>query len=400
MNLRLLKKSVLMVLLILGVLAGWLFFRPDSAKRESLSKPSDQPIPVEVVDIVRGPMELRRTFSGALEAPSEFVVAPKVSGRVERLKVNLADQVSRGQVVAEMDNDEYVQEVAQARAELAVAEANRAEARSALEIADRDLDRATRLRQRGVASEADLDTARANKLAKQAQLEVARAGVTRARAALETARIRLGYTKITADWNDGSGTRVVAERFVNEGQTVSANTSLLRIVELDPLTGVIFVSEKDYGQLRTGQAVTLTTDAYPGQTFKARIERIAPVFREATRQARVELSVANPERQLKPGMFIRATIVLDRAADAVIVPDQALTSRRDRTGIFLVAEDSRTVHWREVRTGIREEGRVQILDPELSGQVVTLGQQLVEDGSPVIIPTGKEAAGRRGEKRR
>jgi RND family efflux transporter MFP subunit len=337
-------------------------------------------------------MELRRTFSGALEAPGQFVVAPKVSGRVERLAVNLSDAVSRGQVVAELDNEEYVQAVAQARAELAVAAANVVEAKSALEIANRELERVTRLRERGVASEANLDTARANQLAREAQLAVARAGVTRAEAALETARIRLGYTRITADWSGGDDNRVVAERFVDEGATVSANTPLLRIVELDQLTGVIFVAEQDYGRLQPGQAVSLTTDAYLGETFGGRIERIAPVFREATRQARVEITVDNPDHRLKPGLFIRATVVLDRAADAVIVPEQALTTRSDQTGVFVVSEDGRSVVWRPVRVGIREGGRVQVMGEGLSGRVVTLGQQLVDDGSAIIIPAERAEA--------
>jgi RND family efflux transporter MFP subunit len=337
-------------------------------------------------------MELRRIFSGALEAPAQFDVAPKVGGRVERLAANLSDTVSRGQLVAELDNDEYVQAVAQARAELAVAKANLAEAVSALEIAGRELERITRLRERGVASEANLDTAQANRLAKEAQLEVARAQVTRAEAALETARIRLGYTRITADWSGGDDQRVVAERFVDEGETVAANAPLLRIVELDPLTGVIFVAEKDYGRLQPGLEVSLATDAYPGEAFGGRIARIAPVFREATRQARVELTVDNPDHRLKPGMFIRATVVLEHVADAVIVPEAALAARNDRTGLFVVSADGRSVVWREVRVGIREGSRVQVLGEGIAGRVVTLGQQLVDDGSTIIIPDGQTGA--------
>jgi RND family efflux transporter MFP subunit len=401
MNLTILKKSALLVVLAGTVIGVWLWLGPqrnrtDKARQEA----SSQPAPVEVASIERGPMELRRTFSGALEAPGQFVVAPKVGGRVERLTVNLADSVSRGQVVAELDNDEYVQAVAQSRAELAVARANLVEAESALEIAVRELDRVVRLRERGVASESNLDTARANRLAKKARLEVARAEVTRAEASLETARIRLGYTRITADWSGGKGSRVVAERYVDEGQTVSANTPLLRIVELDPVTGVIFATEKDYGKLQPGQGVSLATDAYPGESFDGRILRIAPVFREATRQARVEISVKNPGHRLKPGMFIRATVVLDRVADAVIVPEQALTSRNNRTGVFLVDDDGRSVVWREVRVGIREGGRVQVLGEELSGRVVILGQQLVDEGSPIVIPAGEgEAAAEEGADR-
>jgi RND family efflux transporter MFP subunit len=354
--------------------------------------------PVEVAPIEHGPIVLRRTFSGALEPQAQFVVAPKVAGRVERLRVNIADTVTRGQVVAELDNEEFVQAVAQARADLEVARANRAEAASALEIAERDLARAEKLRERGVASEVQYDAARADQLAKKVQLEAAGARIARARASLEAANIRLGYTTIAADWAGGDDERVVADRYVDEGQTVSANTELLLIVELQPINGVIYVSEVDYARLHPGQEVALSTDAYPGETFRGRIERIAPVFRQETRQARVELTIDNPGRRLKPGMFIRAEIVLDRLTEAIIVPEKALVRRDDVTGVFLVAEDGRSVAWRPVRVGIREGDKTQVEGEGLRGRVVTLGQQLVDDGSAIIIPDDAGAPASAGGK--
>jgi RND family efflux transporter MFP subunit len=382
------RKTVIPVLLLIGGAAlGWVLFRqlPGSNGPGGGGK-GTRPAPVEVGQVQRGPIELRRTYSGTLEARAEFVVAPKVSGRVERLAVNLADTVKRGQVVAELDNDEYVQEVAQAKADLEVARANLSEAKSALKIADRGLERIQTLRGRGVASESQLDGAKANHLTKQAQVEVALAQVTKAESSLETANIRLRYTKVRANWTGGSNNRVVAERFANEGGTVAANTPLLLIVELDPITGVMSVTEKDYVRMQTGQIGTLTTDAYPGETFEGRIDRIAPVFQQATRQARVELTIENAEQKLKPGMFIRVTVVLDRLADATIVPEKALTTRDNRTGVFVVSEDGKSVSWREVTVGIREGDRVQVEGEGLSGRVVTLGQQLVDDGTPITIP--------------
>ena len=378
---------ILAVVLIVAAGLGWsVFIRLREQANPSGRLTGPQSAPVEVAQIQRGPITLRRTFSGALEATAEFVVAPKVSGRVERLGVDLADTVKRGQIVAELDNDEYLQAVVQAEAELEVARANLVEAGSALEIAIRGFRRNEKLRQTGVASESQFDAAKADQLAKQAQLEVARAQVTRAQASLETAKIRLGYTKVSADWTGGDRQRVVAERYIDEGETVSANTPLLAIVELDPINGVIFVTEKDYTRLQRGQAASLTTDAYPGELFQGRIERIAPVFRQTTRQARVELTIQNPRHRLKPGMFIRATVVLYRVAEATIVPEQALTTRNDRTGVFVIDEDSQSVAWREVKVGIREGERVQVQGKGLTGRVVTLGQQLLDDGSRITIP--------------
>jgi RND family efflux transporter MFP subunit len=345
-----------------------------------------QPAPVQVAPVERGSLELRRTFSGTLEATARFVVAPKVGGRVERLAVDLADSVSRGQVVAELDDDEYVQALAQAEADLAVARANLFQAERALEIAERELSRVATLRQRGVASDSQYDEAKAGQLAGQARFQVARAQLARARASVETANIRLGYTKVTADWSGAGGQRVVAERFVDEGETVGANAPLMAIVALSPITGVVFVPERDYAGLRPGQPVSLATDAHPGREFAGRVDRVAPVFKESSRQARVELAIPNQDRLLKPGMFVRATVVLRTVQDAVLVPEEALVSRRDRTGVFVVDQAGERAVWRPVAVGIRQGGRVQIMGPGVSGRVIVLGQQLVEDGSPITIP--------------
>ena len=168
---------------------------------------------------------------------------------------------------------------------------------------------------------------------------------------------------------------------MDEGQTVAANAPLLLIVELNPIIGVIFVTERDYVRLKPGQLVMLTMDAYPDEQYTGKIERVAPVFHKSTRQARIEMIIDNPRHKLKPGMFIRATVVLDQVPEAIIVPEQALALRNDRSGVFVVSEDGRSVSWHEVKVGFREGDRVQVEGQGLSGRVVTLGQQLVKDGS-------------------
>ena len=382
------RKKLLVSVAVIAVAAlfVWALFtklQEDSTGTGTADDP--QSVPVETAPVERGPIEMRRTFSGTLEARAEFVVAPKMSGRVEHIDVDLADMVTRGQVVAELDDEEYVQAVAESRAELEVEKANLAEARASLETAKREFARVDALRGREIASESQIDEARANRLRSEARLEVAKAEVMKAEASLETANIRLGYTKVTASWTGGSDRRVVARRFVDEGETVSANTPLLLIVELDPITGVIYATEKDYGRLAPGQTVTLSTDAFPAERFEGRIERVAPVFRESTRQARVEMTITNHDRRLKPGMFIRATVVLDRVAEATTVPEAALTTRADRAGLFVVSPDGKRALWRPVRVGIREGGRIQVEGEGLSGRVVTLGQQLIDDGSRITI---------------
>jgi len=393
-------RNLIFAVLLIGAAAGlvWLIYGQIQDRPHTIrGSRAQRPVPVEVAPIQRGPIVLERTFSGELEALAKFVVAPKVSGRVKQVLVNIADTVKRGQVVAELDNDEYVQAVAQARADVEVARANLSKARSDLETANREFKRTESLLKRGIASESEFDAARQDQLAKQALLKVAAAQVAKAESSLETANIRLGYTKVNADWTGGDEDRVVAERYVDAGQTVAANAPLLMIVELDPIVGVVFVTERDYANLKPGQRVTLTTEAYPDEQFAGRIDRIAPVFRKSTRQARIEMIIDNPRHRLKPGMFIRTAVVLARVAETTVVPEQALTIRDDKSGVFIVRKDGQSVAWREVKVGIRHGDQVQVDGDGLSGSVVTLGQQLVDDGSPVTISADQNqaAAGRK-----
>ena len=381
-----------LIIIILITSMGLFVYNQKTQQNESVYKSRKKlPIPVEASHIQNGSISLRRTFSGTLEAHTEFIIAPKISGRIERLMVNIADKITKGMVVAELDSDEYIQEVTQAKADLEVAKAKLMAAKNALEIVNRELKRIQTLRERGVKSDSQFDLVKANQLARQAEVVVAKANLTKAEAALKTANIRLGYTKVIADWTGDDTHRVVAETYVNEGDTVSANAPFLLVVQLNPINGIIFVTEKDYTRLSENQMVLLSTDAYDNEKFYGRIHRIAPVFQKATRQARVELLIDNPLKKLKPGMFIRANVLLRQEKNAVIVPQQAITIRNDKTGIFVIDEKQDKVIWRNVTTGIVENGMVQVKGDSLSGYVVTLGQQLLANNSAIVVSSVKPA---------
>lgn len=343
-------------------------------------------MPVKVASIETGSIAEQRTFNGTLEPDAEFFAAPRVDGIVERVLFDIGDAVSRGQVVARLDSQEYDQAVRQADAEVAVANARLQEARSQLQIAQRELERIDRLSEKGVTSASQRDLAKADQLARQAQVQVARAELEQAKAELETANIQRSYTEVVAEWHGDDAQRVVAERLIDEGQTVSANQSLLKVVRLDPLAAVIFVTEKDYAGLQVGMAAELVTDAYPGQVFKGQVERVAPVFRNETRQARIEVSIANPDQLLKPGMFARVSLILREETNATLVPFQALVRRDEQQGIFHVSADRQQVSWLPVKVGIQQGEKLQLQDVELQGEVVILGQQLLKDGSSILLP--------------
>lgn len=366
-----------------GVLVVLRLMRPDEAPSRGGGPTA---VPVQVAAVEHGLIEDRRVFSGSLEATARVTIAPKVAGRITSLPLDIADPVRRGQVVAVLDSDEFEQAVAQVDAELAVANAELAEAQSAAEIAQRELERVQTLHERGVASDSQLDTARAEQLSKAAGVKVAEARLTRAGSAVESARIRLGYTTIRAEWESGDDTRVIAERFVEEGDTVSANTPLLSIIELNPIEAVIFATERDYAVLEPGQVVTLAADAYPDRQWSGSVARVAPVFEEGSRQARVEISVPNPDGLLKPGMFVRVEAVLGRADDATIVPVEALAERGGSSVVFVADQAGKKAVMVPVKVGIRQGDRVEVIGEGVEGRVVTLGQQLLGDESDISLP--------------
>lgn len=362
---------------------------------DSAAKPrrrEAQAIPVEALPVQTGRMEQRRLFSGTLEASAELVVAPKIPGRIARTLVDLSDRVGRGAEVALLDDAEFTQAVSSAKADLAVATAQAAEAANRLELAERELTRMRTLEERGVASTATLEMAETEFIMRTSALAVATANVQAREAALATAGIRLSYTRVTATWAEGDDTRVVAQRFANEGDTVASGTPLFSVVSLRPIRAVFFVPERDYALLAPGQALELQTDAFPGVSFPGRISRISPVFREDSRQARIEAVCDNADERLKPGMFTRAGVVLQTIENACIVPLAALCRRAGVTGVFVVDEAAQTVRWVAVETGIAGDDQVQIVKPPLEGRVVTLGQQLLADGSAIRMTGMQEQA--------
>jgi len=373
-------------LLLLGVLSYFIWFRPSSSgdSREGESY-QDRPVPVAVSEIRRGSIENRRVLSGTLEAHSEFRVAPKIAGQLTEIYADFSDSIERGQLLAELDGAEIQQQVLQAEANLAVAEANLVEAKSLWEISKREIDRFDRLRNQEFLSASDYENAEAQFLAREAQVKVAEAQLRRQQAVLESARIQQSYTEIKVDWPGAGDQRLVAERFHDVGDTVAANETIFRIVEIDPITAVIYITERDYVYIEPGQPATFETDAFKGEVFHGVVERVSPVFREATRQARVELAIQNPDHRLKPGMFVRVRLSLSRLDEATLVPEIAIARRQEQTGIFIADEAGETVSWNPVDVLILDEGTVAIEPEELTGRVITLGQHLLEDGSAISI---------------
>ncbi len=407
------KKIILLVfvLAILGFGSWSAYQRIKSVQNPAGRRSGIAAVPVEIKEVVKDTIKDTGVFTGSLNPKSQFSVAPKVSGWLKELLVDVGDTVTRNQVIAVLDDAEYTQQVEQAKAELQVAQANAKNSSSELDLARREYDRVLALREKQIASASELDEAQASFNSVNTQLEVSNAQVEQKAAALKAAELKLSYTKVQAFWaetgsefnaqhsapqnaelptqNTVRDTRVVGEKFVDVGALVQINQPIVSILENDVLIAVVYVVEKDYPKIKIGQVAVIDTDAYPGKTFSGTIVRIAPLLRESSRQARVEIEIPNPNQLLKPGMFIRASIEFSIHENVTLVPRGALVRRNDEQGVFIIDKsDAATLKARfvPVKTGIMNNDVAEILEPEISGFVATLGNHLLEDGSAVTLP--------------
>jgi len=343
---------------------------------------SDKPSVAVEVDSVRfESIQEIREFTGTVFPMYQYVVAPKVSGRILKMKKRIGDWVERGEVIAHIDDAEYRQAVLEADANLRIAQASLAETQSQLALAKQELERVRSLQEKGIASPSELDAASTNNNAQKSRLKLAQAQVEQREASLQSSRIRLSYTVLNA-----TEPGFIGERFVDEGSLLSPNTPVFTIIGINDVIIRTTIIERDYGRIRVDQETNVTVDAFPFQRFKGKVARIAPMLQEASRMATMEIEAHNDSLLLKPGMFTRVYVVLNHKDSAQVVPSKSVVSRSGENGIFVVDSTGIHAYYYPVRIGIVAEDKTEILSPALKGLVVTLGQHLLEDGSPVILP--------------
>lgn len=249
----------------------------------------------ETVPVTRGDLVQHVTASGSLSAVVSVDVGSQVSGKIAALRADFNSPVKRGDVVAEIDPSLYAASLRQAQGELASARAD-------VVLKRQNLARKKMLVPLRAASALDLDQA-------IAELAKAEAAVLIREAAVESAQANLGYCKITAPV-DG----LVIARRVDVGQTVIAamTTPVLFVIAQDitKMNITAAVSEADIGQVRIGQAVEFTVDAYPDEVFTGIVEQVrkAPTTVQNVVTYDAIIRVSNPEMKLFPGMTADVSI--------------------------------------------------------------------------------------------
>ncbi len=385
-------------LLVLVALVGWQVYER-SQKEKNNRKGGwggglrNAPVAVEVEKVQLRDMRDRVILTGTLEPESRYLVAPKVGGRLEKLFVEMGDEVEKGKVLAKLDDAEAIQQTRMAGAAMKTAESYLEASQEAFEQSEREYKRQKDLFGRGLITQIQQENAKSQYATRLANLKMARSSLLERISSLEATKIRLSYTKISVDWEGDTPKRIVGETFVDPGALLNANTPILSILNIYNLTAVVSVTEMDYFKLRRGLSAEISVDSLPERKFSGTILRIAPFLRENSREARVEVLVPNPEGILKPGMFVRVNVEIEFRKKVPAVPVAAVINRKGK-GIYLTDNESSKVTFVKIKPGIVENDWMEIREPDIKGSVVTLGHHLLRDGSPImIVEQGKAASG-------
>ena len=306
---------VLGALLVVGV-GALEFWRSRDGAKES---------PYVTAPVQKGTITQVVSATGTLQAVVTVLVGSQVSGTIARLSADFNSIVKKDQVIAELDQAKFKAKVDEAKANLLAARAGAEKAKVTLEDARRTLARSAELRKRDLIAQSELDAAQTTVDAAASQLEVAKAQVGQADAALNQASIDLAYTIIRSPV-DG----IVISRTIDVGQTVAASLqapTLFTIAnDLSKMEVHTSVDEADVGNVRPGQEVSFTVDAYPTRRFSGKVSQVrnAPTVVQNVVTYNAVVGIDNSELLLKPGMTTNVEFLVSRKDDVLKVPNMAL----------------------------------------------------------------------------
>ncbi len=405
-----------LIFIAIIAVAGWAIYQFADWEHEP-QNPAHEALPaltaareVTVASVQQEPIERFVEAVGAMHPLEEVTLKVKVAGRLEEVLADLGDQVTRGQVVARVEQEDYDLEVRRASAQVDQALAllgldNNSQgledleelslvrqAQATLQEAERHLRRLQQLSQPGAISAAERDNAEvAVELASgklEDALQEARhrvATLTERRTALAIAEHELNETILRAPF-EGAVTR----RLADAGEYVQVGEPVLSLVRTDTLRLRLEVPERLAPHIQHGQSVRFQVDQQ-GEVFEARVERLSPVIEPGSRVLIVEARVAGA-KGLRPGSFVRGQIVIDAEDPALTLPASALVSFAGVHRVFVV-RDGRAVE-REVSLGQRVGSRVEVHGLD-SGELVVLEPGNLRAGTEVrfATPTADQMAG-------
>jgi membrane fusion protein (multidrug efflux system) len=342
-------------MIALAVLVGLLVTGQPAAMAQVKAKV--KVVAVEAVTIKSSRLVESVSAIGTLKSNEAVMIRSEINGRIVEIGFDEGQPVKKGTVLFRLDNTIF-------RAELAEVEARQL-------LSQRNYERAKALEGRGHGSVETLDRA-------LAQRRVDQASVNLVRARMEKSIIHAPF--------DG----IVGLRRISVGDYVEAGNDLVNLENIDRIKVDFRLPERYMRVVRTEGAIRITPDALPGKAFDGRIYAIDPQIDPAVRSIAVRALLSNAGRVLRPGMFVRISLIIDRAQKALVVPEEAIVRRGNQQFVFRILKGSAILT--PVKLGLRETGRVEVVEGLSVGDtLVTAGHAKLREGSRVDVTRWHDA---------
>lgn len=314
-------------------------------------------IPVEVATVGKEIIDRKIELVGTLAAWKEANLGAQTTARIHRIYVEEGKEVREGDLLFEMDDTQLAQ------------------AKIQYELAKNDYERMKPLYEMGSISRSEFD---------------------RVKAAYENAE--KVYTMMLSNIQfKAPFAGVITAKRMNEGEIfmlapgAGGAPSIVQLMQLNPLKLLVNVSEVNFGEVKRGQNVSIVSDVYPGRVFSGVITRINPTINPATRTFEVEVRILNPDRKLRPGMFVRATIDIGKVS-AVVVDRAAVLKQLGVNAYYAFVAEGNKAQRRTVKVGQEFDDRIEILEGlRIGDALVVKGQARLKDGSLIDIKNKGEA---------
>lgn len=382
------KKKISMIWIAVGivaVIAVAAFLLSGGKKKEEVNFKTEKVAKVNILNSI--------TATGTIEPVNEVTVGTQVSGIVSKLYVDYNSVVKKGQIIAELDKSNLTSQLNTAKASLSQAEASLKSAESDLTYQKANYNRYKALYQKGLISANDYESARLSYQTSLQTVATRKDQIASAKEEVQRAQTNLGYATITSPI-DG----IVVSKSVEEGQTVNANMStpdLFTIAQdLTNMQVVANVDEADIGDVKKGERVTFTVDAYPNDTFEGTVTqvRLEATTTNNVVTYEVVISAPNADLKLKPGLTANVVIYTQESNGVLSVPSKALryTPTKETIGQRKMKDvsnaknkvwtlEGNTLVAHKVNIGISDGTHTQVLSGIKEGQTVITGVSVSSD---------------------
>jgi RND family efflux transporter MFP subunit len=372
--------------------------QPTSAQ----SLPAVDPVAVRVATVQSQPIERFLRVTGSFAADEHAEVAAETAGRVIATPIERGTRVTTGTVLVRISATEADAQLREADANAAQIEARLGltpgqtfdpvrvpevmNAKASLDWAESEFARIKALLDQRVVSQSEYDqrltqvqAARQQYLAAQNAAQQSYRSLIAARARVDLARKAAADTVVRAPFSG-----LVAERLVSSGDYVTRGTKVATVVKIDPLRVELTVPEQFVSQVKPDQRVRLSVDAYPEETFVAKVRFVSPALKTDQRALTVEAVAPNPDGRLKPGLFATAFLQQPSPAPALLVPASAIETVAGTSRVYVVAGGK--VEERIVTSGERVGDRLELTTGVTAGERVVINPRAkLSDGVRVQL---------------